>query len=361
MKKSLNNVVESFISLRVALDSVVIGYSEVKDALCCALLRRALGLKGHVLVFSAPGLAKTTLVKGTAKLLAAMNGGHTAYGRTQGRSDLTPEEFLSRRISTYDESGRLCFSNALQTAQEFLTQNVIGLPGLWHFDEIDKVPGRAQFGLLQVMEEQAVTVEGLGTQDLNFMLFATANTKKYDPAAQPIPTSVKDRFTSVVELGFLPLEDDVEVLKLVGSGVQSPTQNVTKLAFDDLAELRSIVAESGLGTLISISDEIIRGVVTVTKLTQSSVNGFTDFFGKFKVAAGPRSYIDFLQEAAVLSLLKGDDKVSAATCVEVGCRVYRGRVEVTPDVTMNGDTADTILQKILHEVFGGMRGTPVNP
>jgi len=353
MKNShLQKVVESFRSLRAGLDEVVIGYAELKDALVCALFRRALGLKGHLLVFSAPGLAKTTLMKGASQLVASMNGGHVVYDRTQGRSDITPEEFISRRKSEYDGDGRLHFVNALQTVQSFLSSAVTGLPGFWHLDEIDKMPARAQFGLLQVMEEQQVSVEGLGTQDLNFTLFATANTKKYDPSAQPIPVSVKDRLTSVVELGFLPLDSDVEVLKRIGSGAKRTLPSVTHCEPSDLLALRSLVAENGLGGLVRISDEIIRGCATVTKLTQTQLPAFTDFSGKFKVAAGPRSYIDLLQEAAVYSLLSGEDVISPTTCIRVGCRVYRGRVEVTPDVTMRAETADTVLVKILHEVFG---------
>lgn len=351
--KQLENIVASFQSLRTGLDSVVVGYPELKDALVCAVFRRSLGLKGHLLVFSAPGLAKTTLAKGAAQLVASMNGGHVVYDRVQGRSDLTPEEFLSRRKSEYDSEGRLQFVNALQTVQSFLASQVTGLPGFFHFDEIDKVPARAQFGLLQVMEEQQVSVEGLGTQDLNFTLFATANTKKYDPSAQPIPVSVKDRFTSVVELGFLPVDRDVDILKLVGGGTKKTAPTVTHCDEGDLLAVRSAVAEGGLGDLVSISDEIIRGCVTVTKLTQVKLPGFTDFSGKFKVAAGPRSYIDLLQEAAIASLLLGNETITPATCIHVGCRVYRGRVEVSPDVTMNGETADSVLHKILHEVFGG--------
>jgi len=352
--QNLRNVVEPFRSLREGLDEVVIGYSELKDALVCALFRRALGLKGHMLVYSAPGLAKTTLMKGASQLVASMNGGHVAYSRVQGRSDLTPEEFLFRRRSEYDDEGRLHFVNVLQTVKSFLTESVGALPGFWHFDELDKVPGRAQFGLLQVMEEQQVTVDD-ETLDLCFTMFATANTKKYDPQAQPIPVSVKDRFTSVVELGFLPLDDDVEVLKLAGMGVKRPLPVVKTLDPQDLITLRQIVAERGLGGLISISDEIIRACATVTKLTQTRLPQFTDFSGKFKVVAGPRSYIDLLQEAAVMSLIAGHDRIQPAACIKVGCRVYRGRVEVTPDVTMATETADTVLTKILHEVFAGMK------
>lgn len=351
----LNSVVESFRSLRSGLDEIVVGYPELKDALVCALFRRALGLKGHLLVFSAPGLAKTTLMKGASQLVASMNGGHVVYARVQGRPDLTPEDFISRRRSEYDSEGRLHFVNALQTVENFAVDTVGPLPGFWHFDEIDKVPARAQFGLLQVMEEQQVTVEGLGTRDLCFTLFATANTKKYDPSAQPIATSIKDRFTSVVELGFLPLDQDVEVLKAVGGGRRRDLPAVTPLNPDELQAVSAIVSERGLGGLISIPDEIIRGCATVTKLTQQRVDGFTDFSGKFKVAAGPRSYIDLLQEAAAISILAGHDTIQPTTCIQVGCRVYRGRVEMSPDVTMAGDTADTIITKILYEVFGGMR------
>ncbi|NMB48050.1 MoxR family ATPase [Candidatus Kuenenbacteria bacterium] len=350
---ALTAVRDSFVSLRTGLDQIVIGYSELKNALCCALLRRTLGMKGNLLVFSAPGLAKTTLIKGAAKLIGAMNGGHVAYARTQGRNDLMPEDFLSRRMADYDAEGKIRFQQVLQTVREFLAEEVSGLPGVYFFDELDKTPGRALHGLLEIMEEQSITVPGLGTKDLNFALFASANTRDYDPQAQPIPRATKDRFSSVVELGFLPLDDDISVLKMVGTGKKNPLPSVSHIESGNLDALRKLVAQQGLGNLVVIDDKIYQGCATVTKLTQSKVSGFTDFTDKFKTPAGPRSYIDLLQEAAVMSLLKGETAINPQTCIEVGCRVYRGRVEMSASVTGAGETADTWITKILYEVFGG--------
>lgn len=353
--KALENVIKSFRSLRAGLDEIVIGYSELKDALVCALFRRALGLKGHLLVFSAPGLGKTTLMKGAAELVARMNGGHVVFDRTQGRSDLTPEEFLSRRVAEYNGDGRLHFMNMLQTVRSFVADSVTGMPGLWLFDELDASPHRALSSLTQVMEEQTISAEGIGTKALNFTMLATANTKKYTPEAQPIPRRIQDRFPVTVEVGFLPLDQDVEILKSIGGGKKRMLPSVVQCDPSDLLAVRNFVAENGLGGLLNIDEQIVRGCATVTKLTQTKLPDFTDFSGKFKVSAGPRSYIDLLQEAAVASLLSGSEVIASDTCINVGCRVYRGRVEVTPDVTMNGDTADTIITKILHEVFGAMK------
>jgi MoxR-like ATPase len=352
--QNLLNVVESFRSLREGLDSVAIGYGELKDALVCAFFRRALGLKGHLLVFSAPGLAKTTLMKGASRLVANMNGGHVAYSRVQGRSDLTPEEFLSRRRTEYDEKDRLHFVSVLQNVKHFLVETVGAVPGFWFFDELDKTPGRAQFGLLQAMEEQQVTIED-ETLDLCFTLFATANTKKYDPAAQPIPISVKDRFTAVVETGFLPLDDDIEVLKSFGMGQKQPLPPVKSLDPQDLIAVREVVAEHSLSGLLQIDEQIVRGCAMATKLTQTRLPRFTDFSTMLTPPAGPRSYIDFLQEAAAYSLIAGHDRVQPATCIKVGCRAYRGRVEATASVKMQAETADTVITKILHEVFAGVK------
>lgn len=356
--KQLLNVVEAFRSLRSGLDEIVIGYAELKDALVCALFRRALGLKGHLLVFSAPGLGKTTLMKGAAELVARMNGGRVVFDRTQGRSDLTPEEFLSRRVADYNGNGRLQFTNRLQTVLSFVAESVTGMPGLWLFDELDASPHRALSSLTQVMEEQTISAEGIGTKALNFTMLATANTKKYTPEAQPIPRRIQDRFPVTVEVGFLPLDQDVEILKSIGGGKKRQIPSVVQCDPADLLVIRNYVAENGLGSLLNINEQIIRGCATVTKLTQTQLPQYHDFSRSFKVAAGPRSYIDLLQEAAVYSLLSGSEEITPTTCINVGCRVYRGRVEVTPDVTMAGDTADTVLTKILHEVFGGVSSRP---
>jgi MoxR-like ATPase/Mg-chelatase subunit ChlD len=276
--------------------------------------------------------------------------GAANYVRVQGRSDLTPEDFLSRRVAEYDSEQKLHFVDKL-LAIEKLRVNGNAFPGIFQFDELDKTPGRAIFGLLEAMEEQQVTLPSTGESlKLNCCVWAAANTKKFDSQSQVIPRAIQDRFSAVIFLDYLSVEEDLAVLNLVGSGVKRIAPSISQIDNGAVQKLQQWVAQHGMP--VSASEEIKKGCVTAVKLTQQKVSGFTDFTRFIKTPSGPRGYIDLFQEAVCQALLAGSSVLQPDHCIAVGVRALRGRIEATAEAEMEGKTADITISDILQEVFG---------
>ncbi len=150
---------------------------ELRLALACLLAR------GHLLIEDLPGVGKTTL----AQLLAQVLG--LSFRRIQFTSDLLPADILG--VSVYERSsGSFEFHPGPVFAQVVLA------------DEVNRATPRTQSALLEAMEEQQVTVEGV-THRLPspFFVIATQN-PSHQVGTYPLPESQLDRFLMRLELGY---------------------------------------------------------------------------------------------------------------------------------------------------------------
>src|SRR5271154_4869924 len=115
---------------------VIVGQDAMLERLLVSLLAG-----GHVLLEGVPGLAKTL----TVKTLAAVLGG--SYSRIQFTPDLVPADLVGTRVYRPDSA-------------RFETE--LG-PVFCNFllaDEINRAPAKVQSALLEVMQENQVTIGG---------------------------------------------------------------------------------------------------------------------------------------------------------------------------------------------------------
>src|SRR3954463_9616603 len=96
---------------------------------------------GHLLIEGVPGLAKTLTIKTTARVLGG------TFKRIQFTPDLVPSDLVGTRIyrpgtGTFDTELGPVFTNFLLA------------------DEINRAPAKVQSALLEVMQEQTVTIGG---------------------------------------------------------------------------------------------------------------------------------------------------------------------------------------------------------
>ena len=115
---------------------VIVGQSRLLERLLVALLAR-----GHVLLESVPGLAKTL----AAETLAHVVGG--TFARIQFTPDLLPSDIVGTRI--YRGSSERFDVELGPVFVNFLLA-----------DEINRAPAKVQSALLEVMGEQQVTIGG---------------------------------------------------------------------------------------------------------------------------------------------------------------------------------------------------------
>lgn len=150
---------------------------QIRLAVCCLLAR------GHLLIEDIPGVGKTTLAHTLAKLLG-MN-----YQRIQFTSDILPADIIG--ASVFDgKNHEFKFHPG-----PIFNQMVLA-------DEINRSTPKAQSALLEAMEEQQVTVEGVTYQlPEPFFVIATQN-PSHQIGTFPLPESQLDRFLMRIELGY---------------------------------------------------------------------------------------------------------------------------------------------------------------
>src|SRR5438309_9042468 len=149
---------------------VIVGQDAMLERLLVSLLAG-----GHVLLEGVPGLAKTL----TVKTLAAVLGG--SYSRIQFTPDLVPADLVGTRVWRPDTGG---FDTELGPVfHNFLLA-----------DEINRAPAKVQSALLEVMQEQQVTIGGTSyAVPTPFIVLATQNPIESE-GTYPLPEAQVDRF-----------------------------------------------------------------------------------------------------------------------------------------------------------------------
>lgn len=158
--------------------SVILGKPQpIRLALACLLAR------GHLLMEDQPGVGKTTLAHALARTLGLQ------FQRIQFTSDLLPADILG--VSVFGGAGK---GFEFHPGPVF-TQMLLA-------DEINRAPPKSQSALLEAMEEQQVTVEGV-TRALPdpFFVIATQNPRE-QAGTFPLPDSQLDRFLMRIHLGY---------------------------------------------------------------------------------------------------------------------------------------------------------------
>ncbi|MFT5289041.1 MAG: MoxR-like ATPase [Planctomycetota bacterium] len=262
------------------LNSIVFGQEELTRALLAALLAR-----GHVLLEGLPGLGKTELVKGLARLTGL------SFGRLQFTPDLLPGDITGGHLlEERDGSRELVFHPGPVFTQILLA------------DEINRASPKTQSALLEAMQEQRVTVLG-ETRELPqpFLVLATQNPIELE-GTYPLPEAQLDRFLFKLDVGGVNAEVMTRIL-LERRGGRPP-------------EVAAVTDEAGLGKLHDVVSKIYLPVPVaeyisrLVSLTHPRSEGICDEVRKYvKHGASPRAAIAMAEGARGFALLAGKPNV----------------------------------------------------
>lgn len=170
------------------VEKVIIGkHEEIKLTLVGLLCR------GHLLIEDVPGVGKTMLARSIAK----------SIGCTFRRIQFTPDMLPS------DVTGVSVFN---QKTQEFEFRPGPVMAQIVLTDEINRAPPKTQSALLEAMQEQQVTVDGV-TYSIPepFLVLATQNPIEYE-GTFPLPEAQLDRFMMRISLGYPSSEEEIAIL-----------------------------------------------------------------------------------------------------------------------------------------------------
>src|SRR5437764_598197 len=278
---------------------------------------------GHLLIEGVPGLAKTLTIKTTAAVLGGK------FQRVQFTPDLVPSDLVGTRVYRPDRT-------------EFETE--LG-PVFCNFllaDEINRAPAKVQSALLEVMQEQQVTI-GHTTYEVPkpFLVLATQNPIESE-GTYPLPEAQVDRFMLKVLVDY-PAHD--EELTVVARSLEPPPELDQVLSLQELQKLQRQANE------IYVDPALISWTVDVATATRRPAeHGLADVADYVAFGASPRGPISLVAAGRALALIRGRDYVIPADLEALARDAFRHRLVLSYRALAEEVAPDTILDQVLAKV-----------
>lgn len=251
---------------RSALGQIILGKDQqLTLALACLLAR------GHLLIEDLPGLGKTTLAQALSRVLGL------SFQRIQFTSDLLPADIIG--VSVFrQERGEFEFQPGPVFSQLILA------------DEVNRATPKAQSALLEAMEEQQVSVDGM-TRSLPEPFFVVATQNPGDQIGTfPLPESQLDRFLMRVQLGYPNEESERELL--AGEDRRNMLKDIEPATAPEmLIALQQSVKE------VHVSDALMDYIQSLVRHTRESAD--------IEVGLSPRGAQALVAAARAVAFIEG--------------------------------------------------------
>jgi MoxR-like ATPase len=297
---------------------VIAGQDEMLERVLVCLLAG-----GHLLIEGVPGLAKTLTIKTTAGVLGG------TFSRIQFTPDLVPSDLVGTRIYRPKDGG---FDTELG-------------PVFCNFllaDEINRAPAKVQSALLEVMQEQQVTIGGTTYPVPDpFLVMATQNPIESE-GTYPLPEAQVDRFMLKVVVDYPELADELTVVE---RSLTAAADLRTVLTAEELHELQAAVRD------VYVDPAVIRYAVVLAAATREPADhGLEGIAPYIAFGASPRGPINLVHGARALAVLRGRTYALPQDVLELAKDVLRHRLVLTYRALASEVSADRILDEVLKAV-----------
>ncbi len=305
---------------------VIVGQDAMLERLLVSLLAG-----GHVLLEGVPGLAKTLTVKTLAQVLGG------SFKRIQFTPDLVPADLVGTRVYRPD-TGR--FDTELG-------------PVFGNFvlaDEINRAPAKVQSALLEVMQEQQVTIGGETFEvPRPFLVLATQNPIESE-GTYPLPEAQVDRFLMKVLVDYPTFGEEAAV---VGRSLGGAAEVRKRLSLADLDHF------SRATDAILVDRDVIGYAVALADATRNPASyGLEEIASYIEYGASPRGPIGLVRAGRALALLRGRAHVAYADIRDLAPDVLRHRIVLSYDALTDDVSVEDLLQKVLGAVVEPSAASP---
>jgi MoxR-like ATPase len=263
-------MLEKFRATASQIGTIIVGKTlQIRQSLTCLLAG------GHLLIEDAPGVGKTTLAHAIAVSMGL------PFRRIQFTSDLLPSDVIG--VSVYDRtSGQFVFHPGPIFTEVLLA------------DEINRASPKTQSALLEAMEENQVSVDGLSRPlPQPFFVIATQN-PLHQVGTFPLPESQLDRFLMCISLGY---PDRAAERSLLAGDAR---RDMLK-ALQPVARPADLLAAQAEVKKIYVSAALLDYVQSLIAHTRAS--------GKYAEGLSPRGGIAVLAAARAWAWLDGREHV----------------------------------------------------
>lgn len=301
-------IAELSLKVKKNVKQVIVGNDEAIDLLLVSLL-----CQGNVLFEDVPGVGKTMLAKTFADSLGC------SFKRIQATPDLMPTDvigvnFYNQNDSKFEFSSGPIFSHVVLV------------------DEINRATPRTQSALLEAMQEQQVTVDGV-TMPLPrpFILMATQNPIEME-GTFPLPEAQLDRFMVRIKLGYPSQQEESEIFLRFGQESKVPDVNPVTNA-DEIINGQEIPIE------VKFEDNVRRYLVDIISATRVHPD--------ISLGASPRAGLALYRVAKAWAAINGRDFVAPDDVKELAPSVLSHRIIMNSTARLRGSTNEMLIGEIL--------------
>ena len=302
--------------LREALATVVYGQREVIDLLLVGLLS-----EGHILLEGLPGTAKTTLVKTLAQITSL------DFSRIQLTPDMLPAEITGTSI--YDLNSK-----------SFTFKKGPVFTDLLLADEINRTPPKTQSALLEAMEEQQVTVDGVQYPlSKLFTVIATLNPVEFE-GTYPLPEAQLDRFMMKVLIDYPEEAAEKQMMQAFSqtAGVRSFHQRDLQpvVSKEEIIECRRLMSD------VRVDESMMDYILEIVKDTRDNPN--------IDLGCSPRSALSLMAASRAYAAINGRSFVTPDDVKTVAPSVIRHRIILSAEAELDGLSTDHVVQQTLGKI-----------
>lgn len=310
---------ESLAHVREEIAKVIVGQESVVTGLVTSLL-----VRGHVLLEGVPGVAKTLLVSALSSALDLKT------NRVQFTPDLMPS----------DVTGQTILDSNDPSSDGFRFREGPVFTNLLLADEINRTPPRTQAALLEAMQERQVSLDGTSHPLPDpFLVVATQNPVDQE-GTYPLPEAQLDRFLFKLLVSYPARDEERLVLSRHNRGADAA--NVSTAEVNRVAGPRQLEAARAAVRQVQVADEVIAYVVDIVRATRDAP--------ATQLGVSPRGATMLLHAAKAWTWLSGGAYVTPDEVKAVAKPTLRHRLQLRPELELDGADADGVLDMVLASV-----------
>jgi MoxR-like ATPase len=200
-------------------------------------------------------------------------------------------------------------------------------------DEVNRATPKTQAALLEAMEENQMTVDGI-THPLPqpFMVLATQNPIEYE-GTFPLPEAQLDRFMMRVRMGYPSPVEEMKILS--GQQLKHPIE-----ALKPMVKVKDLLAAIKAVREVYVSPAIQKYIIDIVGRTRQSADVY--------LGASPRGSLALSRASQAHAAMQGRDHVLPDDVKALAVSVLGHRVIVSPAARLRELSADKIVEEVLH-------------
>ena len=298
---------ETFGRLVSNVEQAIVGKRHVIELAFATLLTR-----GHLLLEDVPGTGKTALARAISRTVRGTS------SRIQFTPDLLPGDITG--ISIYDQKrGEFSFHEGPVFANIVLA------------DEINRASPKTQSALLEVMEEQQVTVDGVTHRMPSpFMVIATQNPVE-QAGTYRLPEAQLDRFLIKTSIGYPDSATMMRILQQQADPEVRPVMNTSTLV-----QMQDFARDVYVSPLIA---DYITRIVEATRRAS-----------EVRLGASVRGALGLARMASAWAITHGRAYVVPDDVRDLATTVLAHRLVLEAEAEFDGVTAEKVIGQVVLDV-----------